>query len=65
MYQVCICPKDEIYHINKKTVSEAKTVALDFYPAALFMEVIDHVQIAIYERTQTGLDHIGNIWKIA
>jgi len=64
MYQACICPDKEILHLNKKTIQDAKRAVLEYYPAALFMDVIDYVQIAIYERGDNGLDHVGNIWKI-
>lgn len=64
MYQLSICPDTEIIHLNKKTIAQAKSAALDYYPAALFMDVIDFVQIAIYDRTANGLEHIGNIWRV-
>lgn len=61
MYQVSICPEDEILHINKKTIDQAKQCALDYYPGASFMEITSDHYTAIYDSER---NHVGNIWPI-
>jgi inosine/xanthosine triphosphate pyrophosphatase family protein len=69
MYQVSICPENEILHINKHTVEQAETCARDYYPHAAFMPLLsDDSCIVIYEKWScepgAKLNHVGNIWKL-
>ncbi len=68
MFEVCICPEDEILSIRCKTFEKAKERTKEYYPDAYFMEIdTGKMQTAIYDRFDMDynkMNHIGNIWKV-